>query len=321
MRISSSVTCVVSSVVRSSLSLLALVACGACNSAPNAQLFGDGTGTSTGSGGEQSAGNGGSAAQGTGGAPAAGNPGTSSGGEFPTPAGGAPSGGASPTGGRGSGGTASPGGSGSGGDAPQSGGRSSGGVNAAGADAGMGGSVQDAGADTGVTPPIDSGSGTGGAPPVRGKVLCGDKACDLGMGEVCCVKETAMMGGGTRTTIGCAKDGSMCTRVFRCDSDADCGGGQHCCMEFNMVSNTPSTSCVAHECAMPYACTVPADCPNGTECCGVIGQGPIAGIRYTSVTCEASCIGTVFCVNDDPCDRNTSCQQSQTLPTGYLVCR
>jgi hypothetical protein len=152
-------------------------------------------------------------------------------------------------------------------------------------------------------------------------VRCGDANCDLSAGQVCCVKESSGMMGGNRLTVACAKDVSSCTRVFRCDSDADCAQGEHCCMQFNQVSNTPSTACVARDCGSPMECSVPADCPSGQVCCGAIGQGPVTGIRYDSVTCETSCSDSVFCVNDDPCKGNTTCQQSQTLPTGYLVCR
>jgi hypothetical protein len=80
---------------------------------------------------------------------------------------------------------------------------------------------------------------------------------------------------------------------------------------------------VARACDSPLACSVPEDCASGESCCGVIGQGPTAGVRYTSVACQRSCAqDTAFCTDSNSsCSGNSSCQQSATLPPGYLVCR
>jgi len=186
------------------------------------------------------------------------------------------------------------------------------------ADAGSGGSETDSGPGAGGAPPVDSGGSPGGFTG-DGKIRCGDSSCDKSAGEICCIKDSTQQ----RTTATCAANAQGCARVFRCDSDGDCAHGEHCCMEFPNALNTPSTSCVARACDSPLACSVPADCASGESCCGVIGQGPATGVRYTSVACQQRCDqGTAFCADaNSSCRGNTSCQQSQTLPPGYLVCR
>jgi len=227
-------------------------------------------------------------------------------------AGSAPTGGATAAGGAG----AAAGGSGSakGGDTG-AGGRTNGNGGSEGGTTSRGGARVDAGTDAGES----ADSGAGGAPPVVRSVRCGDTSCDANAGEYCCIRDAAAV----RPMATCTKNATSCDRIFRCDSDADCNTGEHCCLDFTYSPTMPSSSCSAHVCESPLACSVPDDCATGQTCCGAIGTVPMVGVKYTRVTCEASCTGmaTPFCVDDSPCNSSTSCQQSLTLPPGYLVCR
>jgi hypothetical protein len=306
---------------RASLLVTALLVFGveACGGDTDGALFGtSGNGARRGTGGSASAsggnadtsggsGNGGSGS--VSGSASAGGTMSGSGGITPGTGGGTPSSGGSVSGGAAgsSGGTTATGGTVStGGKAPPgSGGGDS--------DAGSGGTEIDSGLGTGGAPPD---SGDGGGPTGDGKVRCGDTTCDKSAGQLCCIKEN--MG---RATATCTTSAMGCVHAFRCDSDRDCSRGEHCCMDFPNAGNTPNTSC-AKECPSPISCSVPDDCGDGESCCGVVIQGPAAGVRYESVACQQKCgEDTPFCTGNSQCSGNTSCQQSQTLPPGYLVCR
>jgi hypothetical protein len=308
--------------------LLVGFACGGCTSDSAGDLFGKSRDDSLpGTGGEGSDGTGGAAPSGNGAAPQGGGASgainmesggqASSGGTDPGTGGASPSrGGDSSTGGKtpsdgGAGHTATGGRTGTGGSVP--------------VDAGTGGSpTMDAAPDTGGT--AAGGMGTGGmgtggmgmGPPAR--IRCGQTECNKGGGEICCVHENSMRGGGL--VAQCAKDGATCDYTFRCDSDRDCASGEHCCMEYATGANTPNTVCQAKECPASYACTVAADCDRGQTCCGVVDSSGV-GIRYGSVKCQASCNAATFCTGPGSmeCSQMYSCQQSTTLPPGYQVCR
>jgi hypothetical protein len=292
-------------------------------------LFGaardEGSGATSGNGSKN--GSGGSVS-GAGGAASGGAETTGDGGATPTDTGGAPgvtsnggvtsTAGASASGGVASGGvpTAS-GGVGSGGKSSSEAGRTG-----DGGSTGSGGAEMDSGTGSGGAQ--DSGSSTGGAPSDH-RVRCGSTTCDLTAGESCCVREVPMGMGMVRTVAACSKDVMNCVNVFRCDSDADCAHGEHCCLDFTSSPTVPSSSCSARACDAPLACSVPDDCPSGQTCCGTIGTVQMVGVKYTSVTCQDQCKpstpATAFCINDAPCAGNETCQQSATLPPGYTVCR
>jgi hypothetical protein len=316
-------------------SLALALSCAACTSEPSKNLFGDapdeGSGATNGSGSKN--GSGGSVS--LGGGAASGGAQTDNGGTTSDTGGGASSGATTNGGATSIGGTNGAGGVSSGGVSNAAGGAGSGGKNGGtGGRTGDGGSTASGGTDadsgSGAGGDQDSGSSTGGAPPVERRVRCGDTAtCDLSAGEACCVRDvsTGMGPGGgiTHQVATCVKDTMNCDRVFRCDNDADCAHGEHCCLDFSSSQTMPSATCSAKACDSPLACSVPADCPSGKTCCGAIGTVPMAGVKYTSVTCADSCktstLAAVFCVDDSVCGSNTSCLQSATLPPGYLVCR
>ena len=114
--------------------------------------------------------------------------------------------------------------------------------------------------------------------------------------------------------------------VFRCDGDADCAHGEHCCMDFASSPTMPSSVCSARACDAPLACSMcRPDCGRGQTCCGSIGAVPMAGVKYTSLDVRELVLtagSATFCADaSDSCSGNSSCQQSATLPPGYFVCR
>lgn len=70
------------------------------------------------------------------------------------------------------------------------------------------------------------------------------------------------------------------------------------------------------------SCNEPTDCPNQI-CCGDLVQGQ--QVPYTGISCQDTCTGQgkiqLCSANNPQCPPGTTCQQSQILGQGYMICR
>lgn len=174
------------------------------------------------------------------------------------------------------------------------------------------------GGSTGGAPDTGGVAGTGGVTSgttPAGVVHCGPSDCNLSGGNVCCITVAS-----STTTYDCRVDQTGCTRVFTCDTSADCPPSESCCVDPTVAV---STLCVTG-CGHPFNCAGPNDCAPGTSCCATVTTGSTL-LNYDRTECvpAGSCgtNGYVLCNTTADCPSGKTCSASVLLPGGYMSCR
>lgn len=123
------------------------------------------------------------------------------------------------------------------------------------------------------------------------------------------------------SSAGSSSSSSGTTDVTVYCADNECAPGEVCC--FNWQNGNLDHCNADANCGVGYAvlsCNGPSDCP-GQFCCITRANNV-----YTGSSCQPSCDGPpsdyIACEGDQSvCPNNLTCQQSNSLGTGYQICR
>jgi hypothetical protein len=108
-------------------------------------------------------------------------------------------------------------------------------------------------------------------------VLCGNGACRISAGEVCCLVDEK---GSPICTTSCPAGSDS----FSCSGPQNCPGGQ-CCTGLTAMEN--SIAQCADQCIWGQSitmCRVSTDCPRNLQCC-LLNPGVYPGVRWCSSDC------------------------------------
>lgn len=174
------------------------------------------------------------------------------------------------------------------------------GAGATGGGAGSGGNGGGGGGDVASSSSSSSSSSSG--VPIMGDISCIGEICPVGIESACCYDD--------------GKSNAVCVNAPPATDGCDTAGG-------------------ASGYETRIECQLPAHCPPGTVCCGNL-ETIETTTWYPILGCASTCVwpDTVVCdpmgampdevcpiVNDQGMMRQTKCQVSDFLPTGYAVCR